>query len=161
MMRIYLLRHGLADRSAWSGADFDRPLTTIGKERMEVEAEFISKLDLGLDHILTSPLARAYQTAEIVAEHLGMLDRLEIDDRISPGFGRAELAEIINKYPQADSLMVVGHEPDFSMTIEGLIGGGSVVCKKGSLARVDLTGMGFLSGELVWLIPPKAMVLDS
>jgi phosphohistidine phosphatase len=128
---------------------------------MEVEAEFISKLDLGLDHILTSPLARAYQTAEIVAEHLGMLDRLEIDDRISPGFGRAELAEIINKYPQADSLMVVGHEPDFSMTIEGLIGGGSVVCKKGSLARVDLTGMGFLSGELVWLIPPKAMVLDS
>jgi phosphohistidine phosphatase len=159
-MRLYFLRHGLADRSAWSGADFDRPLTPRGKERMFVEAEFISKLDLGLDLILTSPLTRAYQTAEIVAEHLGYLDRMEIDDRVSPGFGRADVAEIINDYPQAESIMFVGHEPDFSMTIESLIGGGSIVCKKGSLARVDLTGMGFLSGELVWLIPPKALAMD-
>jgi phosphohistidine phosphatase len=127
---------------------------------MEVEAEFISKLDLGLDNILTSPLTRAFQTAEIVAEQLGLLDRMEIDDRLSPGFGRADLAEILNDHPRADSIMVVGHEPDFSMTIESLIGGGSVVCKKGSLARVDLTGAGFLSGELIWLIPPKALAMD-
>jgi phosphohistidine phosphatase len=127
---------------------------------MEVEAEFISKLDLGLDYIVTSPLTRAFQTAEIVAEQLGLLDRMEIDDRLSPGFGRADLAEILNDHPRADSIMVVGHEPDFSMTIESLIGGGSVVCKKGSLARVDLTGAGFLSGELIWLIPPKALAMD-
>ena len=159
-MRLYFLRHGLADRSAWSGADFERPLTPHGKERMMAEAEFSSNLDLALDVIITSPLTRAYQTAEIVAEQLGYMDRLEIDDRVSPGFGRADLADILKDYPHAESIMVVGHEPDFSMTIEGLIGGGSVVCKKGSLARVDLTGMGLLSGELVWLIPPKAMVMD-
>jgi phosphohistidine phosphatase len=105
-------------------------------------------------------LTRAFQTAEIVAEHIGLIDRMEVDDRLSPGFGRADLAEIINDHPRAQSIMLVGHEPDFSLTIESLIGGGSVVCKKGSLARVDLTGAGFLSGELVWLIPPKALVLD-
>lgn len=157
---MYFLRHGLADRSAWSGSDFERPLTPMGVERMQYSAEFISRLDLALDLILTSPLTRAYQTAEIVAGHLGYLDRLEIDDRVSPGFGRADVAEIMNDHPRAESIMFVGHEPDFSMTIENLIGGGSVVCKKGSLARVDLTGMGFLSGELVWLIPPKALAMD-
>jgi phosphohistidine phosphatase len=129
-------------------------------ERIGYEAEFIAKLDLALDQIVTSPLTRAYQTAEIVAEHLGLLDRMITDDRLSPGFGRADLAEIINDDPRAEAIMLVGHEPDFSLTIEGLIGGGSVVCKKGSLARVDLNDAGFLSGELVWLIPPKAMVMD-
>lgn len=159
-MRMYFLRHGLADRSAWSGSDFERPLTPRGMERMGYEAEFIAKLDLALDQIVTSPLTRAYQTAEIVAEHLGLLDRMIVDDRLSPGFGRADLAEIIDDHPRAEAIMLVGHEPDFSLTIEGLIGGGSVVCKKGSLARVDLNDAGFLSGELVWLIPPKAMVMD-
>jgi len=158
-MQLYFLRHGLADRSAWFGADYERPLTPRGMERMGLEAEFISSLDLGMDYILTSPLTRALQTAEIVAEHLGLLDRMEVDDRLSPGFGRADLAEILEDYPRADSIMFVGHEPDFSLTIEGLIGGGSVKCKKGSLARVDLNDAGFLSGELVWLIPPKALVL--
>ena len=127
---------------------------------MGYEAEFIAKMDLALDQIVTSPLTRAYQTAEIVAEHLGLLDRMITDDRLSPGFGRADLAEIISDHPRAEAIMLVGHEPDFSLTTEGLIGGGSVVCKKGSLARVDLTGTGFLSGELIWLIPPKAMVMD-
>jgi phosphohistidine phosphatase len=127
---------------------------------MSIQAKFISQLDLGVDHIISSPLQRALQTAEIVAEELRLTDQVEVDDRLSPGFDRADLAEIIEAHPEADSIMLVGHEPDFSSTIESLIGGGSVVCKKGSLARVDLTGAGFLSGELVWLIPPKVMVLD-
>ncbi len=159
-MKLFFLRHGLADRSAWSGSEFERPLTSRGMERMGYEAEFIAKMDLALDQIVTSPLTRTYQTAEIVAEHLWLLDRMITDDRLSPGFGRADLAEIISDHPRAEAIMLVGHEPDFSLTIEGLIGGGSVVCKKGSLARVDLTGTGFLSGELMWLIPPKVMVMD-
>jgi phosphohistidine phosphatase len=56
--------------------------------------------------------------------------------------------------------MLVGHEPDFSETIRALIGGGRVVCKKGGLARVDLlSDAATLSGQLVWLIPPKELVL--
>ena len=158
MTRLYFLRHGLADRSAWNGDDYSRPLTPRGKERMVREARMIAKLDLGLDIILTSPLARALQTAEIVADVLDAHELLIEDDRIEPGFDAYALADILEDYPEAESVMLVGHEPDFSLTIERLIGGGTIVCKKGSLARVDLTGMGAISGELVWLIPPKVLV---
>lgn len=156
-MNLFFLRHGLADRSAWNGSDFQRPLTPYGKERMIKESDSIAKLNLGLDAIISSPLVRAYQTAEIVADRLDMLDLLIVDERLSPGFGHYELAVIIEENPEAESLMFVGHEPDFSMTIERLIGGGSVQCKKGSLARVDLVGVGSLSGVLVWLVPPKVL----
>ena len=70
-MKLFFLRHGLADRSAWSGYDDERPLTPYGKERMLAEAETIARLDLGLDAIITSNLTRAQQTTEIVAERLG------------------------------------------------------------------------------------------
>jgi phosphohistidine phosphatase len=158
-MKLYFLRHGRADRSAWMGLDYERPLTGEGKERMAREADFIAQLDLGIDVILTSPLVRAYQTAEIVAERLNMLDLLTIDERLEPGFGPQDLAEILEGYPDADEIMLVGHEPDFSETISYLIGGGNILCKKGSLARVDLVDAGPMAGELVWLIPPKALIL--
>lgn len=144
------------------GEDDDlRPLTPYGKERMALEAENIRRLHLGLDVILTSPLMRAQQTAEIVAYALDSEDLLHIDERISPGFGPGDLQEIVEEYDQADAIMLVGHEPDFSLLIEHLIGGGTVVCKKGSLARVDLSDAGPLAGELVWLIPPKVLALES
>ncbi len=74
-MKLYFLRHGLAgERSEWKGNDFDRPLTEDGKTKMAVEAATIAKLNLGLDAILTSPLVRAYQTAEIVAQKLKLMD---------------------------------------------------------------------------------------
>jgi phosphohistidine phosphatase SixA len=55
--------------------------------------------------------------------------------------------------------MLVGHEPDFSRTIGALIGSGRVQIKKGGLARVDVKNASLQSGELVWLIPPKALAL--
>jgi phosphohistidine phosphatase len=54
-------------------------------------------------------------------------------------------------------MMLVGHEPDFSLTISALTGGGRILLKKGGLARVDLTSSEPLQGELVWLLPPKVM----
>lgn len=125
---------------------------------MQRQALFIRKLNLILDAILTSPLTRAAQTAEIVAEGLDMMDLLEDDPRLEHGFNAHSLAEIVADHDEAEGLMLVGHEPSFSLTIESVIGGGSIVCKKGSLARVDLSDAGPLAGELVWLIPPKAMV---
>ena len=88
-----------------------------------------------------------------------MLDLLTVDERLEPGFGPRDLAEILEQFPRSNELMLSGHEPDFSETISYLIGGGNIVCKKGSLARVDLVDAGPLAGELAWLIPPKALVL--
>jgi phosphohistidine phosphatase len=158
-MKLYFLRHGLADRSEWFGSDFERPLTERGKARMAREAATIAELGIAPDLIITSPLTRAYQTAEIVAEHLDLLDRLIEDERLAPGFGPDELVEILQMHSDAVEIMLVGHEPDFSQTIGHLIGGGQVVCKKGSLARVDVYDDISLEGELVWLIPPKVLAL--
>ncbi len=158
-MRLYFLRHGLAaDRETWTGDDFDRPLTDQGKERMAREAATLVKMSLDLDVILTSPLVRAYQTAEIVAQQLNQTDQLVQDERLSPGFGSNQLAKILKTYPEAQALMLVGHEPDFSQVIGDLIGGGRLTCKKGSLACVELTDRS-LHGDLVWLIPASVLVL--
>jgi phosphohistidine phosphatase len=158
MTRLYFLRHGLAaNRSEWSGDDSERPLTSKGQALMAREAQTIAQLGLQLDLILTSPLVRALQTARIVAEALGMQERLQADERLAPGFGMPALAEVLKERSGVSALMLVGHEPDFSETIGALIGGGRVVCKKGGLARVDLPDDGSLAGELVWLIPPGVL----
>jgi len=154
-MILYFLRHGLAyERGEWLGDDSLRPLTEKGLERMRQEAQVLANLDLELDAILTSPFTRALQTAQIVADHLKLTDRLVEDNRLTPGFGLDELTEILTVFPQAQGLMLVGHEPDFSETISALIGGGEIVCKKGGLARVDLQNITTLAGQLEWLIPP-------
>jgi phosphohistidine phosphatase len=157
MNRLYLLRHGLADRNAWDGPDDERPLTPAGKERMTRSAETMAHLDLGVDLILTSPLTRAYQTAEIVADRLGLRDRLHREIKLALGFGPAALAKILRDRVDAERIMLVGHEPDFSLTVGAITGGCYVVCKKGSLVRIDLIGTAPPAGELVWLIPPKVL----
>ena len=151
------MRHGLADRSAWDGSDFERPLTPAGQERMAREAEAIAQLGLGLNLILTSPLVRARQTAEIVADRLEMRDRLQEVERLGLGFGPTALRRILADLPDVDRLLLVGHEPSFSQTIAAITGGTHVVCKKGSLARVDILQDKPLLGELAWLIPPKEL----
>jgi phosphohistidine phosphatase len=161
---LYFLRHGQAgERSEWRGDDSQRPLTSRGKELMAQEAETLANMDLDLSLIITSPLTRCFQTAEIVARKLKMTDRLLTDDRLSPGFDVEKLAKTLQAHPEAVNVMLVGHEPDFSEAVSDLTGGGYVVMKKGALARVDLLpgsdnpGKGPLHGDLVWLIPPKAL----
>lgn len=157
-LRLYFLRHGQAgSRTKWQGDDAVRPLTPEGKRRMKREAATIRRLDLALDLILTSPLARAHKTAEIVAGALGLGGRLAIDPRLAPGFGPKHLKSLLAAHRDATTLMLVGHEPDFSRTISDLIGGGRLDVKKGALALVELEDRTSLAGRLVWLVPPKVL----
>lgn len=158
-MIIYFLRHGLAgDWSEWHDDDVLRPLTEEGNQKMARVAETIARLNLGLDLIITSPLVRAFQTAEIVTKRLNLKGKLIQDERLSPGFDRVKLEKILGEYPEVENILVVGHEPDFSQTISALIGGGRVICKKGGLARVNVTNRSPLQGELVWLVPPRLLI---
>jgi phosphohistidine phosphatase len=157
-MKLYFLRHGLAgDRARWEGDDFDRPLTEEGKDRVAREAVTIAHLELGLEVVMTSPLVRAFQTAEIVARKLNLLDKLVKDERLGPGFAAPHLPKILAAHAKANAVMLVGHEPSFSEAISYLIGGGRVVCKKGSLACVDLEDASRLRGKLLWLLQPKVL----
>lgn len=151
-MEIYFLRHGEADWPNWKKSDDERPLTKRGKKEMQEIGKFLKRVKAAPDAIVTSPLPRASQTAEIAAKHLKIKCRK--DKLLEPGFGRQELERILKKYP-AESLMVVGHEPDFSHTIEQLTGGALKLSKAG-VALVELNHS-WRSGRLLWLFPPKMM----
>jgi len=157
-MKIYFLRHGKAEsRSVWQGDDADRPLTAAGEEAVRREVEALRAMDLAPDLIVTSPLARARRTAELVAEGLGLSGRLVEDERLAHGFDAGRLERLLAAHGPAESLMVVGHEPDFSATVAELIGGGEIVMKKGGLARVDVAAPVAGGGELVWLLTPPLL----
>lgn len=149
-MELYFLRHGEADWPNWTKSDDDRPLTKRGKEEMKKIAAFLKRLRIPLEQIVTSPLPRAKQTAEIVAKKLGI--NLSEDRRLEPGFGSADLKQLLENY-SGKSIMVVGHEPDFTETISALTDA-SLKLSKAGLALVDLD-LESMRGRLLWLFPPK------
>jgi phosphohistidine phosphatase len=149
-MDLYFLRHGEADWPDWKKSDDERPLTKRGKKEMHEVGKFLKRVKADPELIVTSPLPRASQTAEIAAEHLKVKSRE--DKLVAPGFGRAELERLFKKYP-AESLMIVGHEPDFSETISDLTGA-SLKLSKGGVALVELD-RSWRRGRLLWLFPPK------
>lgn len=149
-MKLYFLRHGEADWPNWNKPDDERPLTERGKKEMKKIAVFLTRLDLSLDHIITSPLPRAKQTAEPVAKRFELT--LSEDELLEPGFSIAEFKRLVKKYP-GESLMIVGHEPDFTKTISELTGARLKLSKAGlALVDVDLASM---RGKLLWVFPPK------
>jgi phosphohistidine phosphatase len=158
--QLYFLRHGLADRSAFMGDDDRlRPLTAEGCRRLELQAQHLSRMDWQPDLILTSPLIRAEQTARIMADGLEWAAPCQVDNVLACGFGMADLEDLLARHPLARKLVLVGHEPDFSALISQLIGGADLVVKKGTLARVDLYQENPAAGDLIWLIPPRAMAI--
>ncbi len=153
-MRLYFMRHGIADWPDWDPArDHERPLTKEGVKKLRAQARALAQLDLKIDAVLASPYTRAYQTADIVAGKLGL--EVKTEPLLAPGFTREKLAEIVKAFDDAQSLLLVGHEPNFSTVIAELTGGGRVQMKKGTLARVDVNRE--LQGELVWLLQPKVL----
>lgn len=153
-MKLYFLRHGIADWPDWDPArDHERPLTKDGVKKMRQQAKALADLAVTIDAVLSSPYTRAYQTADIVAGKLGL--EVKTEPLLAPGFNRDKLAEIVASFGEDQALLLVGHEPALSMIIAELIGGGRVQMKKGALARVDVSRE--LQGELVWLLQPKIL----
>ena len=149
-MYLYFLRHGEADWPDWKKSDDERPLTKHGKKEMQEVAKFLVRIQAKPALILTSPLPRASQTAEIAAEHLEV--KLRTDKLLAPGFGRNHLKRLFEKYPEK-SLMIVGHEPSFTETISALTGA-SLKLSKAGVALVDVNPAS-LEGRLLWLFPPR------
>lgn len=148
-MKIYFFRHGKADWPNWNKPDDERPLTKDGRKEVRKVAKLLSRLEVA-PLILTSPLPRALETAEIAAEVLET--EMREDNNLRPGFNAEKLAGILRD-SSVDSVMIVGHEPDFSRTV-GELTGGEIKLKKAGVALVDLDRTA-MKGTLLWLIPPK------
>src|SRR5256885_4634447 len=94
-MKLCYLRHGEADWPNWDKPDDERPLTERGRKEMKRVAKFLERLKFSADAILTSPLPRASQTAEIVAQRLGI--ELKTDSALAHGFNVERLRRLLGK----------------------------------------------------------------
>ena len=162
-MELYFLRHGKAVELNDSGApdDFHRALTPRGMEEMRAEAESLHLLGVRPDIILTSPLVRAQQTAAIVAQRLAPKKGLVETDLLAPDCDLNQLRKLLEQHTDCNSIILVGHEPDFSTLVGDLIGshGARVELKKGALAAVGVRGSVRSGGGLLqWLAPPKLLM---
>jgi phosphohistidine phosphatase len=149
-MRVYFMRHGEADWPNWQGADEERPLTDKGVKELKLIAEAIAGLKIEVGAVLTSPLRRCVQTAEIVARALGKTAAVE--SALAPGFDASQLAALIEG--RSEELLLVGHEPDFSGAIRAVTGGDVKMARAG-LACIEIIDTERMRGDLIWLVPPK------
>ena len=157
-MELYFLRHGASvPRSEWDGGDATRPLTEEGVSSLAHAAWTMARLKVKPDVLITSPSERAQRSAEIVAPALGIEGRLSTSDSLGKGFGMKDLRRLLQKHPRAESIMLVGHNPEFASVIHKLTGA-HVVLSKGGLARVHLSARRSRSAELVWLLQGSELV---
>jgi len=156
---LYFLRHGKAG-SPRAKNDDARELTDTGMAALRSAAPLWRRLNLRPDVVLSSPLPRALQTADLLCEAVGGTPLP--DDRLRPGASWGDLARAMAAHADARRVMFVGHEPDLSTAIHTLTGAASVRMRKGGLACLEFYGTPEPGGgELAWLIDPDLYTDDA
>ncbi len=155
-MLLAVIRHGIAEDAgpATRYRDEPRRLTDQGVARMRSAAAGIARLGIRPEVILSSPLARCVQTAEIVAAATAA--DVHVHAALRPGARSAALLDLLAGYPDADCVAVCGHQPDLS-EITADLSGSAVNYRRGMLGVIDLGVLRPRGGTLVGLYPPKAL----
>ena len=159
-MELYLIRHGLAaERGDAYPDDRKRPLTTDGIQKLVREAKALAALDITFDQILTSPLVRARQTADTLAQGLAGPPLIRNVTALAPGGAVAAIMEEVAKHARQSRVALVGHEPGMGMLAARLIGTRApLMFKKGAICRIDLDTVPPAGpGQLRWFVTPKML----
>jgi phosphohistidine phosphatase len=161
-MRLVFFRHGPADSrdpGKWPD-DSLRPLTSRGEDRTKRAAAGLAKLLRGSRVIvLTSPLVRARQTAELLVEALGEA-KLETAPGLSPGGNPRDVLARVAKVRADDAIVLVGHEPDLGVLAGRLALGakGELPLRKAGAVSLLLDGAPATgAAELEWLVSPRVL----
>ena len=160
VLELYLIRHGIAaERGEEFPDDSKRPLTSGGMSKLRDEAKGLNALEVGFDVIITSPLVRTKQTAEIIAGTLKEKPQVVTSDALAPAGTPAGVVQELAKHAKQPRVALVGHEPNLGELAARLIGAKSpIVFKKGAVCRIDfeiLPPKGI--GQLRWLLPPRVL----
>jgi phosphohistidine phosphatase len=156
-MDLYFVRHGLAVERSASEPDVTRPLTPEGLDRTRKLAKLLKRMAVSFDMVLTSPLVRALETAQILVDG-GLARELVIFPPLQPGGDFSLFKTWLAEHPMS-SVAVVGHQPDLGAWVELFLFGEIKQCiplKKSGVACLELTKH---ETQLRWLLPPK--ILDS
>lgn len=165
-MNLFLLRHGLAveRKEFYFANDEFRPLTPKGKRQLRKVAAALRAMELRFDVILSSPLVRARQTAEMVAADVKARKRLAFADELKPGGNPKKLIQkIAAQKINSGDVLLVGHEPDLSNLISLLVTGSrdaGFTLKKAGVAKLEVEKL--CAGKcaaLAWLLTPAQMKL--
>ena len=163
-MKLYILRHGDAGTSgdpAYENDD-ERPLSPKGIERTAALARALRRWDITFDAILSSPLVRARETAEIIQRGLRLKDRMTLTEQLAPSGDPAKLVLEVNSIlPSPANVLLVGHEPYLGSLISRLCTSSSdlmLTLKKGGLCRLDVeTLRPEYCASLEWLLAPAVI----
>lgn len=160
MKRIYLIRHGRAEdyEGARHTSDADRRITPEGRDECIEVAKKLRKLDDKIEIVLTSPLRRARETAEIFAQKLGI--EVEVSSELEPPMAPARLLQKLRRRAER-KLILVGHEPGLGLTVSSWLGAPAHVTsmKKCGIARLEISDVENEPAELSWFAPPEIFTI--
>jgi phosphohistidine phosphatase len=162
-MKLYIVRHAIAVARGTPGIkDEDRPLTKEGIHKMRRAAAGLSALDCIPELLLSSPLLRARQTAEILLKVFGKGIELEIAPALAPSGSRQDLYRDIGLHEEKlKSLMLVGHQPSLGEIAGEIIFGSPesyIELKKGGACVIELESVrGIPKGSLTALLTPSVL----
>jgi len=161
-MKLYVMRHGSAEDRSESGVDGDRALTLAGRERVRAVARLLLDSNEEPTHIITSPLVRSVQTAEIGALVTKLGDRdgtVEVRRDLAPGGDAARLVQKLVA-EQCKRVLLVGHEPDLSGLIASLVGGFGRSFEKAMVVGLHLPERG-AGARLRFVLDPRSLELET
>lgn len=138
-MKLYIVRHAAAIERTAEVPEEERYLTSEGRALFRKTARTMLKNGVEPSLILTSPLVRAVQTADILAEALSYIGPVVVTDELSPGFDLAAFRRLLDRFHRVDDLVIVGHEPDFGGVVSSLLSlQGGVGLKKGAAVKLKV-----------------------
>ena len=159
-MNLYLVRHAIAfdpDPARWPD-DRDRPLTPQGEKKFRRAVRGLETLVPGVDVVLSSPLVRAWSTAEVLQKKASWPEPTRFD-QLEPGTPPADVVDALQPHASAQNIALVGHEPSLHELVSYLVAGGAdsmkVTMKKGGVACLTFPDALRPGGaELAWLVRP-------
>jgi phosphohistidine phosphatase len=155
-MNLYLIRHSIAENISLDKKDFDRELTLEGKEVIKKTSKAWKNYIEQLDVVLSSPLTRAVQTAEIISTHLQQNQNIIKDNNLGTGSRTSDIIELLNSL-EYENVAIVGHQPDLSNHINNFCGTGSfnLVFPPAALAKIEFdNSIKYGRGRLIYFVPP-------
>ncbi len=159
-MRLLIIRHGKAEDRSPTRKDSSRRLTGAGRKAMRKAARGLREVAPEIDLLAASPLARAHETAEIVAETL-RVGRVVEQKLLAPEGDKRALIAWLRRRPPRSTVALVGHEPDLSALASLLVSGNGrprIALKKGACCLIEFSqGAAAGKGMLLWLLQPSQL----
>lgn len=157
---LYLIRHGVAaERGDAYPDDTKRPLTSEGMQKLRRESKALVALDIEFDVILTSPLVRTRQTADIIAAAFRTEPPIVNIASLAPGGTHNAIVEDLARHQRKHRIAIVGHEPGIGELASRLIGlRRALDFKKGAICRIDVAALPPTgAGRLRWFLTPRIL----